>query len=72
MKIEGEENLEDCRAMVERQGETVQSKHRRFFCKRCGEVPCGRRNRTLDSTSNRGVAFCPPFEPARERTASGR
>ncbi|TFH29540.1 MAG: GFA family protein, partial [Myxococcales bacterium] len=36
MKIEGEENLEHYRAMVERQGEMVQSKHRRFFCRQCG------------------------------------
>jgi hypothetical protein len=36
MKIEGEEHLTDYRAMIERNGELVQSKHRRFFCKRCG------------------------------------
>ena len=34
--MQGEENLEHYRAMVERQGEMVQSKHRRFFCRQCG------------------------------------
>lgn len=36
MKIEGRENLDHYCAMVERAGELVRSKHRRFFCKRCG------------------------------------
>jgi hypothetical protein len=36
MKIEGEEYLADYRAQVEHQGRVVQSKHRRFFCQRCG------------------------------------
>ncbi len=36
MKIDGEDNLAHYCARVERKGEVVQSKHRRFFCKRCG------------------------------------
>jgi hypothetical protein len=36
MKIEGEEYLADYRAQVERKGRVAQSKHRRFFCQRCG------------------------------------
>ena len=36
LKVEGEEHLGTYRAMIERDGEPVQSRHQRKFCRECG------------------------------------
>jgi hypothetical protein len=36
LKIEGKENVYVYRALIEREGEKVESKHERHFCKKCG------------------------------------